>query len=56
VLKSPDIPSVLIEMGYLSNREEERALKTEGYRSKLMAAVVRGVDQHFAPVQLARQG
>jgi N-acetylmuramoyl-L-alanine amidase len=55
VLKSPDIPSVLIEMGYLSNREDESALKKEGYRVKLMTAVVRGIDQYFAPLQVARQ-
>ena len=55
VLKSPDIPSVLIEMGYLSNKEDETALKTEGYRSKLMAAVVRGLDEHFGAIQSARR-
>jgi len=53
VLKSPDIPSVLIEMGYLSNREDENALKKESYRAKLMAAVVRGLDVHFAAMQSA---
>jgi N-acetylmuramoyl-L-alanine amidase len=55
VLKSPDIPSVLIEMGYLSNREDEAALKKEGYRTKLMTAVLRGVDQYFASTLVARQ-
>lgn len=55
VLKSPDVPSVLIEMGYLSNRQDETALKSEGYRSKLMAAVVRGVDAHFGGVQSAKR-
>jgi N-acetylmuramoyl-L-alanine amidase len=56
VLKSPDVPSVLIEMGYLSNRQDEAALKTEAYRGKLMAAVVRGVDVHFGGLQSARRG
>ncbi|MHB1205956.1 MAG: N-acetylmuramoyl-L-alanine amidase [Rhodospirillaceae bacterium] len=55
VLKSPDIPSVLIEMGYLSNKAEEVALKTEAYRSKLMAAVVRGLDEHFGTIQTVRR-
>jgi N-acetylmuramoyl-L-alanine amidase len=55
VLKSPDIPSVLIEMGYLSNRDDESSLRKETYRTKLMAAVARGIDQYFAPVQIARQ-
>ena len=53
VLKSPDIPSVLIEMGYLSNRDDETALKKDAYRSKLMAAVVRGLDLHFGTSQSA---
>ena len=53
VLKSPDVPSVLIEMGYLSNKEDETALKKDAYRAKLMAAVVRGLDAHFAPTQSA---
>jgi len=56
VLKSPDVPSVLIEMGYLSNRQDETALKTESYRGKLMAAVVRGVDMHFGGQQSAQRG
>ncbi|MGE4063957.1 MAG: N-acetylmuramoyl-L-alanine amidase [Rhodospirillaceae bacterium] len=56
VLKSPDVPSVLIEMGYLSNREDEKALKSVAYRGKLMAAVVRGVDSHFGGVQSAKSG
>ncbi len=55
VLKSPDIPSVLIEMGYLSHKEEETALKTESYRAKLMAAVVRGLDEHFGAFQSAQR-
>ena len=53
VLKSPDIPSVLIEMGYLSNRDDETALKKEAYRNKLMAAIVKGLDAHLGPTQSA---
>lgn len=49
VLKSPDIPSVLIEMGYLSNREDETYLKKDTYRAKLMTALVRGLDGHLGP-------
>jgi N-acetylmuramoyl-L-alanine amidase len=54
VLKSPDIPSVLIEMGYLSNRDDEKALKQTGYRKKLMGAVARGLDDHLGAVQSAQ--
>ena len=53
VLKSPDIPSVLIEMGYLSNRDDETALRKEAYRGKLATAVARGLDQHFDLSQAA---
>lgn len=53
VLKSPDIPSVLIEMGYLSNRDDDTALRKEAYRGKLATAVARGLDQHFDLSQAA---
>ncbi len=55
VLKSPDIPSVLIEMGYLSNRDDERALKQTSYRERLMTAISRGLDDHMGAVQSAQQ-
>lgn len=48
VLKSPDVPSVLIEMGYLSNKDEEKLLRQAPYREKLAQAVVRGIDDYFA--------
>ena len=53
VLKSPDVPSVLIEMGYLSNREDENFLRKDTNRAKLMGAIVRGLDAHFAQRQSA---
>lgn len=37
------VPSVLVECGFLSNREEEALLLTEAYRQKVAAAVVQGV-------------
>ena len=37
------VPSVLIECGFLSNREEEALLLTEGYREKIAASIARGV-------------
>jgi len=48
VLKSPEIPSVLIELGYLTNREDERQLQATTYRRKLSAALVRAIDRFFA--------
>ena len=47
VLKAPDVPSVLLEMGYLSNRTEERLLKQRGYRHKLALSVSRAIDKYF---------
>ena len=47
VLKAPDVPSVLLEMGYLSNKNEERLLRQESYRRKLAASAVRAVDCYF---------
>lgn len=47
VLKAPDVPSVLLEMGYLSNRTEERLLKQQSYRRKLAQATTRAVNRYF---------
>ena len=48
VLKAPDVPSVLLEMGYLSNAEEESNLRDAAFRARFMAAVVDAVDDYFA--------
>ena len=55
VLKAPDVPSVLLEVGFLSNREDEKALRSKKYRAKLAAAVVRAVDGYFARVEEAKR-
>ena len=47
VLKSPNIPSVLLEMGYMSNQHEEREMQKAAYRKKLGQALVRAVDAYF---------
>lgn len=47
VLKSPDIPSVLMELGYLSNRRDERLLRNGGYLRKAARAVLRAADRYF---------
>ncbi len=47
VLKSPDIPSMLIEMGFISNPKEERKLKSVSHQRKLARAIFRGVRKHF---------
>ena len=48
VLKAPDVPSVLIELGYLSNPTEERLLRDRGYRARLVAAIARATDRFFS--------
>ncbi len=47
VLKAPDVPSVLIEVGYLSNRIDEGLLRKVSHRRKLARGVVRAVDRFF---------
>ncbi len=47
VLKSPDIPSILVETAYISNPQEEQRLRTETQRAKLAAAIHRGLRDYF---------
>lgn len=53
VLKAPDVPAALLEMGYLSNRTEEANLRTSSYRRKLAEAVARAVDKYFKDPEIA---
>jgi N-acetylmuramoyl-L-alanine amidase len=48
VLKSPDIPSILVETAFISNPSEERRLNDEGYQIKLAGAILGGVKRYFA--------
>lgn len=48
VLKAPDIPSALLELGYLSNREDEALLAQPAHRRRVVAGVVRAIDAYFA--------
>ncbi|MES2217190.1 MAG: N-acetylmuramoyl-L-alanine amidase [Pseudomonadota bacterium] len=47
VLKSPDIPSVLVETGFLSNPKEEERLQQVGYRDKLAHALLAGIHSYM---------
>lgn len=51
VLKAPDIPSVLVEAGFLSNRAEARQLVKAPYRRKLATALVKGIIAYFDQVE-----
>lgn len=48
VLKAPDVPSVLVEMGYLSNRQDERMLSTAQGRRPVLEALGKAIDRYFA--------
>lgn len=47
VLRSPDVPSLLIETGFISNPGEERKLADPGYRRQLAAAALDGIRAYF---------
>ncbi|WP_064697888.1 N-acetylmuramoyl-L-alanine amidase [Halomonas caseinilytica] len=47
VLKSPDIPSLLVETGFISNPQEERRLRDGSYQQRMMQAVFGGIRAHF---------
>ena len=47
VLKSPDIPSILIETGFISNPSEEKNLADSGYRKKMSNAILQGLKGYF---------
>ncbi len=48
VLKSPDIPSILVETAFISNPEEELELSNERYQEKMARAVLRGIRKYFS--------
>lgn len=48
VLKSPDIPSILVETAFISNPEEERRLNDEAYQLKLARSIMAGIVKYFA--------
>ncbi len=47
VLKSPDIPSVLVETAFISNRQEERRLRSKRHQQKLAVAILKGVRRYL---------
>ena len=48
VLKSPDIPSILVETAFISNQQEEKRLKDNHYQEKMAEAVLSGIKRYFA--------
>jgi N-acetylmuramoyl-L-alanine amidase len=51
VLKAPDIPSVLVEMGFMSNKQEANQLSSPEYRKKIMGSLAQGIEAYFQKVQ-----
>lgn len=47
VLKAPDVPSVLIELGFMSNSDDERNLKSREWQTRVAGSIARGVDAYF---------
>lgn len=52
VLKAPDIPSVLIELGFLSHREDEKRLSSHEYQALIVSSIVTGIDRYRAREKL----
>jgi len=47
VLKAPDIPSVLLEMGYMSNKKDSKLLMDKNYQEKLIDGIIIAMDKYF---------
>jgi N-acetylmuramoyl-L-alanine amidase len=48
VLKAPDVPSVLLELGFLSNPDDEKHLTSDSWRDRIADGVVGSIDVYFA--------
>jgi N-acetylmuramoyl-L-alanine amidase len=48
VLKAPDVPSVLVELGFVSNRQDLKLMKSDPWRVRTVGALVQAVDAFFA--------
>ena len=57
VLRSPDIPSVLVETGFISNTSEERLLGSDSYQQQIAEAIYNGLRNYFVkhPIQSGPQ-
>ena len=55
VLQAPDVPSVLVEMGYLSNREDEKLLNDEEWRNNTAQLLAQSVQNYRQTILAGRQ-
>ena len=51
VLKAPDVPSVLVELGYLSNRTDEKIMKSKAGQTKLAKSIAKAIEKYFADLE-----
>lgn len=51
VLKAPDVPAVLIEIGFLSNPEEEKILNSSEFHRRISNSIVDGINAYFRKIQ-----
>jgi N-acetylmuramoyl-L-alanine amidase len=49
VLVAPDVPAVLVELGYLSNAADAGQMNTDSWRAKVAGAIADAADAQFAP-------
>jgi N-acetylmuramoyl-L-alanine amidase len=54
VLQAPDIPSMLIELGFMSNASDIENLESQAWRDKVVASIAQGVEGYFAALQASR--
>jgi N-acetylmuramoyl-L-alanine amidase len=47
VLKSPDIPSILVESAFISNPQEERRLRSSSYQHQIAQSILKGVNSYY---------
>ncbi|PHR90820.1 MAG: N-acetylmuramoyl-L-alanine amidase [Robiginitomaculum sp.] len=56
VLLAPDVPAILLEMGFLSNKEDEKLLNTSKHRAKLMKSVTEAINLYFKKQTTLQRG
>jgi N-acetylmuramoyl-L-alanine amidase len=49
VLKAPDVPSVLVELGYLSSKQDEALLTAPAWHQRMAKSMAKAIDSFFAP-------
>jgi len=51
VLKAPEMPSILVELGYLSSRHDERLLRSKRFQSRLCGAMVEAIEKYSSTLE-----